>query len=497
MSTASLLQFDRRLANAKVLVSSHAPDEIDPRLILVEKKLEELVAMSNSTDVNYTGHPEAQKALNLTASLREVVVSLLDEAEAMTQVAQKMAEAEQDAFEDCHNFALHVQNFEREVQEHVQCRGEVPALERVAVACNSQKEALASARDVTCGAYADFKAIDQDCPAQGGGEANEDWILRAKTHFTSLYGVYLSKKSQCEAAVAAHDAVDCGQANAAFDNKEGACNTTYIRLESHSCEAAKTAADLLNSYDVCYASKKEAYEDTVFEDGLEAKRVLNSKMAVRLVCLIDSIVEESEGSAFKVDEAALAACADRPEYNSTHLEVAWPDTPPKTPPVVPSSYPCNSLFQSRISEHLPLDARVPQCTECEGIANGVEEPAQDQPAICPFTVPQGFGRIAGDWSGVCNRGNPPDFCYFTHVAKADDGMYIAGVRDESVSNFVFKMVKFDSNGISQVGTGEYDKGMPPATAEEMVARYAAGTDAGSHYIFVKGDAFGCGQDDGN
>merc|ERR1712060_685196 len=51
------------------------------------------------------------------------------------------------------------------------------------------------------------------------------------------------------------------------------------------------------------------------------------------------------------------------------------------------------------------------------------------------------------------------------------------------------MVKFDSHGTNQPGTGKYYVGSPPADAAAMVAAYATANSAGSNYVFVKLDGF--------
>merc|ERR1712039_656391 len=99
----------------------------------------------------------------------------------------------------------------------------------------------------------------------------------------------------------------------------------------------------------------------------------------------------------------------------------------------------------------------------------------------------GFARFAGEWSGDCRNENFPDTCYFRYIARASDGLYIAGLQN---GNF-FKMVKFDSHGTNQPGTGKYYVGSPPADAEAMVAAYATANSAGSNYVFVKLDDFSC------
>lgn len=336
----------------------------DPRLTLVGEQLAQLVSGTgrNITD----GH-----LVNFSTTLQAIVVNLLEEAKAMTVVAQGSAQQEADAFDNCYSIASHVEKFANELQDHVQCRKEASALMQGAYDCNTRKAILADTREMACTNYRDFKAADHSCVAIQEGESLEAWALNSKNHFASLYTSLTDKKARCESASTSYEDADCGPDNSAFATKESACNATYIRLESHSCDAVTSAVQLSGSYDECYEAKKQDYEERDAEDELEQQRELNSRLAKRLSCLIDTI-KEGDDTSFKIDNSAFEECVATGRYDTSDLVVAWPPTPAKNSPVVPTLHPCNEEYQQKISDQLVADARVPQCTPCVGAPRGAE-----------------------------------------------------------------------------------------------------------------------------
>jgi len=109
---------------------------------------------------------------------------------------------------------------------------------------------------------------------------------------------------------------------------------------------------------------------------LEEQRELNARLSMRMLCLIDSIVEDEAKSAFSINQTAFQVCADTREYDTSDLRITWPPTPPKNKPSVPTAYPCNEEYLQRVNEELPPFADVPECTQCAGVGAPDEVPGK-------------------------------------------------------------------------------------------------------------------------
>lgn len=339
----------------------------DPRLAAVEQQFNELVSSTrspNSSTKNYTGHPEAQTAFNITQSLRGVILKMVSEAESTTQMAQQSAQQEAKSFEECHNYTSYKQKVVTSTQAHVQCRQNSSQLMAAATAIVSQKTALGDAKATACKTYEDMRQATHTCPVSVP-ESVEAWLLRTRDHFAKLYDSLIEKKGKCENATASYDAVNTEPATKAATDKEADCNATYVRLETQSCDAATFAVQLADNYNDCYDKKKQAYEDRDKEAKLEQKRVTNAKWAMHLLCKIDSLT--SNGTSFEVNTTAFQACIDKDDYNTTHLVVVWPPTPLPQPPALPTAFPCSPKFKQQVSNGLPADSRLPACSACPGM----------------------------------------------------------------------------------------------------------------------------------
>jgi len=207
---------------------------------------------------------------------------------------------------------------------------------------------------------------------------HNDWCLSGENRSTDdfrkyqvgHFGEYIGIKEKLDQLWGDYNVkyAECGTIWSNYDSKTQACDLLQNSLEGQACSCGTQYKDMKGSYETAHGAATTAYRTASVSIKIEeADRKVEYSTLQMILCLLDNINDETNGSAKDagVDwKRHFEECHYAKTEQTTHLDIVYNETPGMSPmPAVPT-VPCKDDYLEEEEYNKVYD---PQCTSGTGV----------------------------------------------------------------------------------------------------------------------------------
>lgn len=213
----------------------------------------------------------------------------------------------------------------KKVEEYHKCKADAKIIKGNLHSAKEGRLAALLARNVQCKVTAEVTPQPDQCNPNSE-ETYELWIVRQQAYYKSMGQKIRHQKSECFKQNQIYEDWDQNwkALESAHKEKQKQCLALEVPAKASECSLIKTSTAECEADKQCYNSRYTAYMNTEKVARIDlVEQKLDWDLLSRANCL-STAIDESTG---EISAAKLEACTKVLSYNTSHLNLTYPDLP--------------------------------------------------------------------------------------------------------------------------------------------------------------------------